>query len=77
MNANALSIRVLIRSLKSAKKEMRMLKGILSEFQQDYDVAQSEEDLSVGLHERYSNRIAEVYNRYKELESRVQGLSLS
>lgn len=65
-----------MRTVKSAKKELKYLKNILDEFVQDYDYAQNEEDLSTDLHRRYSLRIAEVYRRYKEIEGRLRGLRL-
>lgn len=63
-----------MRTVKAARQELKYLKRILLEFQQDYDYAQYEEDLSSALHDRFAQRIGDVYYRFKEIEERLKFL---
>lgn len=51
------------------------MKKIVDEFLQDYEYAQSEEDMSTSLHKEYSQKISEAYWKYKDIENRLAGFA--
>lgn len=64
-----------MRSLTIAKKELRLMRQVLNEFLQDYEYAQSEEDMSTSMHQEYSKKIGEAYWKCKDLEKRLSGFA--
>lgn len=64
----------MMRSILIARKELKLMKQMVDEFLQDYEYAQSEEDMSTSLHREYSQKISEAHWKYKELEKRLAGL---
>lgn len=60
-----------MRSLSVARKELGLMRKVLNEFLQDYDYAQSEEDMSAEMHKEYSLKIGEVYYKCKDIEKRL------
>ena len=64
-----------MRTIKTARKELRFLQQILQEFEIDYEQAQSEEDLTNRLHQEFLQKISEVYWKCKDLELRLRGIN--
>lgn len=64
-----------MRSISTAKRELKLMRQILDEFLLDYEQAQSEEDMSVAVHKEYVQKISEAYWKCKDLENRISGFA--
>jgi len=64
-----------MRSLNIARRELQLMKQIVDEFLQDYEYAQSEEDMSSSLHQEYARKISEAYWKYKDIKMRLDAFA--